>query len=485
MWLLALFCTLPDDEIINADVRAAMKAWNVPGVSVVLFDGGRSVSRGYGLCAVGLDAPVTPDTLFSLGSCGKAFTATALGDLVAAGKMTWDDRVTKHLKSFRLADPLATRDVTVRDLLCHRTGLGGHELLWYRSPFTPAEAVRRAGLLPLSYSFRETFVYQSTMVTAAGLVAAEVDGKPWAEVIRTRVLQPLRMNATYLDTTSAEKGGVPAACHDLDADGQPRRMPSHRWPEPDAAGSIYSNAKDLEKWLRFQLSGDERLKETHTPQMVLRDTPPDRLLFPDTIQRTYGLGWVVYDHRGVKLIAHGGALEGHRCHIVFAPGKGVGVAVLANLNQTPLNAALSMRLLERLLGLEPRDWNGTVREAVRLIGRLKAEMREKAFQKAKQGEPLAPSGYAGTFEHPAYGSVRLVLRDGNLRWRWRDDEGVLEPIGAGTFWLRCEVLGEVIVTFGASAGTPQKNPGVDIPRSPHDSFTLSSIPDVVFRRGER
>jgi CubicO group peptidase (beta-lactamase class C family) len=445
-----------------------MKAWHVPGVAVVMVSGDSTLARGYGVHSAGKDDPVTADTLFSLGSCGKAFTAAALGDLVADGKLGWDDSVSKHLKWFKLSDPLAARDVTVRDLLCHRTGLGGHEWLWYRSRFTPADAVRRAGLLPLDHGFRTTFVYQSTMVTAAGLVAAEVDGKPWGEVIRSRVLKPLKMNATFVDTASAEKGGTLAGCHALDAEGRPRPIPPHRWREGDAAGSIYSSANDVAKWLRFQLSGDERLKETHTPQIVLRDSPADRLIFPDTTQRSYGLGWVIYDHKGHKVIAHGGALEGHRAHVAFAPGKGVGVAVLSNLHQTSLNAALSARLMDRLLGLEPRDWDATFLASLRLIVKARAEARAKTLAAAKAGEPLPLRDHAGSFSHPAYGDVRLVLKGDGLRWRDDDEDAPLEALGKGTFLFRSDILGEVVVTF-----------------RDHNAFSLSTLPGVVFRRGAR
>jgi CubicO group peptidase (beta-lactamase class C family) len=467
LWLL-LFCALPDEKAVDADVRAAMKAWRVPGVAVVLVSGEDTLARGYGVRAAGKDDPVTADTLFSLGSCGKAFTAAALGDLVADGKLGWDDRVSKHLKWFKLSDPLASRDVTVRDLLCHRTGLAGHEWLWYRSRFAPAEAVRRAGLLPPEYGFRTTFYYQSTMVTAAGLVAAEADGKPWGEVIRSRVLKPLKMNATFVDTASAEKGGTLAGFHALDAEERPVAMPPHRWAEGDAAGSIYSSASDVAKWLRYQLSGDERLKETHTPQIVLRDAPADRLIFPDTTQRSYGLGWVIYDHKGHKIVAHGGALEGHRAHIAFAPGRGVGVAVLSNLHQTSMNAALSSRLMDRLLGLEPRDWDAAYLASLRLIVKARAEARAKTLDAARSGTPLPPRDHAGSFSHPAYGDVRLVLRDDRLLWREEDDEAALEPLGKGTFLLRSDRLGEVVVTF-----------------RDRDAFTLSTLPGVVFRRGAR
>ena len=143
--------------------------------------------KGKGVRAKGRDEPITPDTIFPIASLTKAFTATALGILVDEGKVKWDDPVRTHVESFRLADPLADRDVTLRDLLCHRTGLPRQDLLWYRAPWPPEEIVRRAGALPLDRPFRTRFQYQSTMFTAAGLAVGSAAGRPWEEFVQKRL----------------------------------------------------------------------------------------------------------------------------------------------------------------------------------------------------------------------------------------------------------------------------------------------------------
>ncbi len=176
---------------IDTAVRNALKAWQVPGVAVGIVHKGEIVYlKGHGLRSLTSADPVTPDTLFPLASCTKAFTTSALALLVEEGKLNWDDPVRRYLPPFRLSDPLADRDVTLRDLLCHRTGLASHDWLWYREPWSPEEAVRRAGLLPLDRPFRSAFQYQSTMFTAAGLAAARVAGVPWQDLVRSACSSP-------------------------------------------------------------------------------------------------------------------------------------------------------------------------------------------------------------------------------------------------------------------------------------------------------
>src|SRR5262245_32023161 len=263
-----------DARALDALVERTIKLWKVPGTAVVVVRGDEVVYlKGFGVREAGKKAPVTPDTLFPLGSCTKTFTTASMAVLVDQGKMAWDDRVRKHLPYFRLSDPLADADVRLRDLVCHRTGLASHNLLWYRSPWSQEETVRRAGKLPLSKPFRSAFQYQSTMFTAAGLAVARTSGVGWGDFVQEKLLTPLGMKATTLTSTAAEKAPDHASGHRLGDGGRAEVMDRYPLPVPEPAGSIHSNARDLAKWLRFHL-GDgtagkkrilsvERLAELH------------------------------------------------------------------------------------------------------------------------------------------------------------------------------------------------------------------------------
>jgi CubicO group peptidase (beta-lactamase class C family) len=461
--VLLLSATAPaavDEKAIDSLVQRARQAFHVPGVAVAVVKDGKVVYlKGHGRRDIGKKDAVTPATLFPIASCTKAFTTTGLGILVDEGKAGWDDKVRKHVPYFRLSDPLADRDVRLRDLLCHRTGLGPHLLLWYRAPWSQEEIVRRAGRLPLDKPFRTAFQYQSTMFNAAGAAVASAAKMPWDVFVRKRLLDPIGMRDTVFTTPAALKSADRATPHHFDTDGQVGVMPRYPLTVPDPAGSVHSSARDLAKWLLFHLgdgsAGGRRivsaaaLAETHSPQMVARIPADQKAQFPDTVQLSYGLGWVVFDRRGHPLIGHGGAIDGFRTYLVMAPKEKLGIAVLSNLDQTHMNLALANSLLDLLLGLPKRDWNALylaeqdrLRDAELARGRALAAARRKGTRPSRE-----LSAYAGKYAHEAYGSVRVSLQRGELVWRWNDLRGRLRHWYDDTFLLDDEAVGLALVQF--------------------------------------
>ncbi len=461
----ALGCAPPaDTKALDAIVRRALTTWNVPGIAVAIVRGDEVVYlKGHGIREVGKKAPVTPDTVFPIASCSKPFTTTALAILGDEGKLDWDDRVRKHVPFFRLGDPLADREVRIRDLLCHRTGLAGHSLLWYRSPWSQEEIVRRAGRLPLDKPFRTTFQYQSTMFTAAGFAVSSASGQPWADFVEKRMLAPLDMKNTVFTTTAALKAADLASPHHLEGGARLELRDRYPMPVPDAAGSIHSTARDLTKWLRFQM-GDgtfrkklvvsaTRLAETHKPHTVMRLRPIDREMFPDTIQISYALAWVVQDYRGHHLVSHGGAVDGFRAQFTMVPKEKLGIVLLCNLHNTQMNLALSNVLLDALLGLPPKNWHAIHRTA---LGRQhRATLAQERAHRAARHHGTRPSrdlsAYAGNYDHPAYGRVRVAIERGRLVWNWNDVRATLEHYHFDTFTLGAEPVGPGEVVFALDA----------------------------------
>ena len=236
--------------------------------------------------------------------------------------MDWDDPVRKHLPTFRLADPLADRDVTLRDLLCHRTGLAAHDLLWRYAPWDLEESVRRMAHLEPSHSFRSAYEYNNLGYIAAGLAVGSASKSTWREDVQKRLLDPLGMTGAVFTRSEALKAPDHASPHRRNADGKIEVIP---WYNDDdqvrASGSIKAGVRDLGRWLRFQLAGGvldgkrdvsaSALAETHAPQIVM---PLDRELarMTETTQMSYGLGWRISDYRGRPLWDHGGAVDGFR-----------------------------------------------------------------------------------------------------------------------------------------------------------------------------
>src|SRR5438128_12648686 len=268
-----------DSDAIDAVVKDALKFWHVPGVAVGIVrlgdrrDDQVVYLKGHGVKEIGKADPVTPDTIFPLASCTKAFTTTAMAMMVDEGKMNWDDPVRRHVEFFHLSDPAADALVTLRDLVSHRTGVGSHELLWYRAPWSQEEAICKIGKVKLDYPFRSGFRYQTTMFTTAGWAVGKVardsvaDSRPsrscrdgvadnlsWADFVQKRILDPLEMKNTSLTTTKALASADHASPHRLSSEGGLEVISWYTINNPEPACSVNSCARDLCQWMRLQLA---------------------------------------------------------------------------------------------------------------------------------------------------------------------------------------------------------------------------------------
>jgi CubicO group peptidase (beta-lactamase class C family) len=347
----------------------------------------------------------------------------------------------------------------LRDIVSHRTGLASHDLLWYRSPWTQEEIIRRAGRLKLSHSFRTAFQYQSIMVMAAGRAVAAAAKKPWHEFVQKRIFDPLQMRRACFTTTVALKDPNHASPHRKNASGKVEVIPWYPMTTPDPSGSINASARDLSKWLLFQfgegkfrgtrLVSAKNLGETHLPQTIMRLGGSDRARQPETIQMSYGMGWVIQDYRGQMLVSHGGVIDGFRSHVTLVPKAQLGLFLLNNLDGTQMNLAISNSIVDRVLGLGNRDWNGYLGEVVKKAEAARiAALRRREEKRHKGTMPsLALAAYTGTYEDPAYGTARITLHKGSLKWRWSCFQGRLKHYHFDTFAIRHDVLGEPLVEF--------------------------------------
>jgi CubicO group peptidase (beta-lactamase class C family) len=454
-----------DTAALDGLVQEALQTWQVPGVAVVVVRGDRVVYlKGLGVRDVGTRRPVTADTVFPLASCTKAFTSTAIAMLVDEGKMGWDDPVRKHVPFFRLADPLADAEVTVRDLLCHRTGVASHDLLWYRSPHPPEEIVRRLRYLQPSKSFRAAFQYQSSMYTAAGCAVGKASQSSWGDFVQKRIFTPLEMTASSVTTKQALKAADHASPHRKNSEGKIAVIPWYPIVHPEPAGSVNVTARDLGNWLLFQLGegtwkgkrlvSAAALGETHTPQIPLRLEGIARAVNPFTTQMSYGLGWVVQDYRGQLQITHVGSIDGFRAHVAFLPQAKLGIGILSNLQATRMNNALANTLVDHLLRHPAHNWHAHFAALVQMEEEsVKAQMRELEERRQRGTKPSRElTHYTGQYEDPAYGSARVVLERGGLVWEWNTFRLPLEHYHYNTFLVKDESLfGTRMVVFNLNA----------------------------------
>ena len=420
-----------DPAAVDRLMTTTMQQWQIPGASLAIVRDDRVVYlKAYGT-KDGV-APVTTDTLFQIASTSKAFTSTALAMLASDGKLSFDDPVRKHVPYFRLADLCADSQVTLRDIVTHRTGLPRRDELWDDTPLTREDVVRRMGMLPLARPFRTSYGYHNIMFIAAGEAVTHTSGMSWDDFVRTRIFQPLGMKNTVVSDAEWNASQDRATGYRWDAkDGRMEVQKPIDTTTIGAGGAIKSSARDMANWIRFQLANGsfdgrqlvkpETLAETKTPHTIIRLEGTTRDVNPDTHVMTYAMGWNVQDYRGEQLVAHAGALNGFRTQVALLPKRNIGMVLLINAGRGWAGFAVRNALIDLMLeGRPSRDWSTYLlnldREAEAKAIRDKAERLAKRVADTKPTRPLAE--YAGEYTNEAYGPARVSLVDGGLVLEW-------------------------------------------------------------------
>ncbi len=410
-------------------VRQALAAWDVPGLAIGIVKDDKLVfAKGFGVRKLGEAAPVDEHTLFAIGSASKAFTAASLAMLMDEGKLKWDDPAARHLPGFQLFDPYVTRELTVRDLLCHRSGLPRGDTLWFGSEFDRDEILRRVRHLKPQWSFRSHFGYQNIMFLAAGQIIPHVAGQSWDDFVRERIFLPLGMNSSSTSVKSVLTAANAAAPH-ATIDDKLQPIPWRNIDNVGPAGSINSNVVDMSQWIRLQLGGGAiggtrllsaaAVKEMHTPQVIVDLGPVDEKLHPDAHFQAYGLGWFMHDYRGRKVIEHGGSIDGMRSEVAIVPEEKLGVVILANRHGTVLPISLMFHVFDAYIGGGKREWSS---EGLAIVKQLEEQGKaEKAKQEAARAKDTKPSlpleKYAGTYRDDLHGEATVVQKEGKLEFR--------------------------------------------------------------------
>ena len=427
-----------DDPVARYDayVQQAVRDWHVPGLTVtVVKDGKVLLKKGYGvrvLTGAASDKlePVDTQTLFAMASTTKAMTAACIGMLVDEGKLRWDDPVINYLPDFQFYDPAVTREIRVRDLLIHNTGVGNADLLWAAMQIPSDEILRRMRLIKPTYSLRSSFIYQNIMYLAAGKVIEKVSGTPWDVFIRTRIFEPLGMRRTkalFRDVANETNRAKPHV--DMN---DTIRLVGSRTEEGlvDAvgpAGSVWTCPDDVSAWMQCMLDssrygGKTLLKpatwsELFKPQTLVADAQfyPTQLL-TKPVWKTYGLGWFQHDYRGHRINFHTGSLTGMVAIHGQLPDQKLAVYVQGNLDHAELRHALMYRAFDAFaLGID-RDWSADLQK---LYGGFKqqakrAEQKSDSTRVTNTKPSLPLTAYVGSYTDPLYGKVDISLKNGRL-----------------------------------------------------------------------
>jgi CubicO group peptidase (beta-lactamase class C family) len=444
-------------------VEMLMKEFGVPGMAIAIVENGKTtLARGYGVREIGRDAQVDADTIFPMGSTGKAFTAAGLALLVDQGLIDWDDRVIDHMPWFRMYDPYVTREFTVRDLLVHRSGLGlgaGDLLFVPRSNLSREETVRRLAHLKPASSFRYSYAYDNVLYAVAGQLIEEVTGLTWEEYTVQRLLRPAGMYVSTSDNPARFATGNRSHPHARWNGGIRGAGDQQLLDERDElgraaapAGGLAISANDMTRWLKIQLAygklpeggqlfSEEAAREMWAP-VTLMPIPalPEPLQAAQPRFQAYALGWIVRDYRGAKILWHSGAVFGSIAAVVLIPEKNVGFAILINSEEGQVRNGLMYELLDHYLDAPSSDWPAKWAEyhRSRITEGLKALNAAQA-EPAEVGPSLPLAGYAGDYVDAWYGQIEIRAEESGLTIDFLPTphmEGTLEHWQYDTFITR-------------------------------------------------
>jgi len=416
----------------DAYMEQVLKDWNTPGIGVGIVVNDKLVfAKGYGYRDYEKKLPFTPTTLCQIASNSKLFTAVSAGMLVEEGKLTWDKPVRESVPTIQFYNDQLNNNVTLRDMLSHRTGVTRHDSIWFRSPFTRKELFEKLKYLEPQEPMRETFLYNNLMYAAAGQIIELKSGKTWEEFVRAKIFTPLGMTTTgftIAEMTQHPDHGIPYK--EKRDSFELYKIPFYEDTEGIApAGAIISNIDDLSHWLIALMNEGKYngkqvlpanvLKATLQPAIGLPNTLGEALGFWELLNPAYGMGRQTAAYRGHLMTYHGGDLPGFHSQVSFMPNDKIGVIVLViSDHSAPLYNIVSYNVYERLLGMDQTPWTQR-RLQQRLAGKKAGtEARAKAggdrVPNTKPSHALAD--YAAEYENPAYGILKVGLKSDALQF---------------------------------------------------------------------
>lgn len=436
-------------------IETIAQEWQVPGLGLAIIKDGEIVqAQGLGKRNVEKNLPATSQTLFAIGSCSKAFTAAALAILVDEGKLDWDTPVRHYFPAFKLADPVATERTTVRDMLCHRTGLARYDMAWHNSLFSRKEIVESLQYCEANHDFRSIWQYQNMIYATAGYLIEVITGQTWEQFVRLRILEPLGMSSTNFSVhDSPQSANFALPYQEIQGKVQPTAF-FDRFAGMGPAGSLNSNALDMAQWLLCflnkgqygegkQLLSEAQFNQLIKPHMVVPSHPmlPRQ---PEEFYNTYALGWLVSSYRGHTIVSHTGGIDGFTCQVCFLPEDGIGTVVLTNQYSLTSQAlkVITYTICDRLLGLSALPWNERACEDANKIKEILEKSKQQSSAEGAVETPLTHtlSAYTGDFVHPGFGTFSIVEDGDGLKGLFNDKEYAFKHLYYNIFQVSLDLF---------------------------------------------
>jgi CubicO group peptidase (beta-lactamase class C family) len=431
----------PQDRFAGLDTafERVLKDWHAAGFAVAVVEKDKIVyAKGFGYRDNDKHVPVTPNTLFAIGSCTKAFTSAMIGLLQKEGKLDIDKPVRDYLPELHFYNDAMNNSITLRDMMCHRTGLPRHDYSWYGFPTNSRDSLlKRIKFMEPSYTPREKWQYNNFMFLAQGVVTEKLTGKSWEENIREKIFRPLGMHNSNFSIPDLEKYGEPAIGYGLKKDSIIKKLDYYHIGAMGPAGSINSNVIEMANWVITwinggKFNGKELLPANYVTnainsQMVIGNGAPSKEK-PDVMFSNYGFGWMLASYKSHYRVEHGGNIDGFSASTCFFPTDSIGIIVLTNQNGSSVTSIVRNLLADRMLKLPYFDWNTDLKRAA---DKAKAAAKEAAKvkfsnQKSNTKPSHALQDYDGIYSHPAYGNIDIFVARDSLFAR----------IGKDILWLR-------------------------------------------------
>lgn len=421
---------LPED--FDQWIESGRQDWKIPGMAVgIVKDGEVVFAKGFGERRLGSGERVDANTVFSIASTSKNMTAAALGILADRGKINWDDPVIRHIPWFQLKDPWVTREVTIRDALTHRVGLGrilGNRLQ-FMTKSSRDEVLYQMRFMDFEKPFRSSYVYNNVMYSLAGQIIEYADGRSWDDFMREEFFIPMRMDRATTTVSAMAKQSNIAFPHQ-EIDGRIIEIQRRSWDNAGPAAGVNASVNDLNKWLLMQLGtpgsfegrvlvSEKEMNEIRKPQVVSGQRNAG------DPQATYGFGWSISDYEGRRILNHGGATDGFNTAMYLMPELDLGIVVVGNTFNN-FGTAVAYQVMDAFLGKSGRDWNRFYLENYNRYYQHTLELREKIHkERVKNTRPaLSPDGYTGIYFSEAYGKAEVKKEGKQLILQLWDDEEV-------------------------------------------------------------
>ena len=424
---------------LDTTLEKLLKDWKAAGFAVAVVEKNKVIySKGFGYRDYAAKKPVTPNTLFAIGSCTKAFTAALLGMLEKNGKLSLDKKATGYLPALHFFNSDMDEKITVRDMMTHRTGLPRHDYSWYLFPTASRDSLlQRIQYQEPNTGIREKWQYNNFMFLTQGMIAEKISGKSWEENIKEKIFTPLGMSRSNLSIKDMEKDGDASLGYGLKKDSSVKKLGYFNIDGMGPAGSINSSVTEMANWVitwinNGKFNGKEVLPESYireaiSAQMAIGGALPDKEQ-PDIYFSNYGLAWFLSSYRGHYRVEHGGNIDGFSASTSFFPADSIGIIVLTNQNASAIPSVLRNMIADRMLKLKYKNWSNDRKMAIaKLALQAKEAEKNKTSNRVPDTKPSHPlADYKGLFNNPGYGDIEIYSKNDSLFARTNKD----------SLWLR-------------------------------------------------